>query len=45
MSYFCVLQSEPFNGQGGLGSGGTGGYNAFTQAAVSGVSRAGTSAL
>lgn len=33
----CVLQSEPFNGQGSLPSGGAGGYNAFTQAAVSGV--------
>lgn len=34
----CVLQSEPFNGQGSLPSGGAGGYNAFTQAAVNGVS-------
>ncbi|KAI3362465.1 hypothetical protein L3Q82_012756 [Scortum barcoo] len=32
-------KSEPFNGQGGLPSGGPGGYNAFTQAAVSGPGR------
>lgn len=30
----CLVQSEPFNGQGTMPSGG---YNAFTQAAVSGV--------
>lgn len=35
----CVLQSEPFSGQGSLPSGGAGGYNAFTQAAVNGVSK------
>lgn len=34
---FFGLQSEPFNGQGGLPPGGVGGYNAFTQAAVNGV--------
>lgn len=34
----CGLQSEPFNGQGSLPSGAAGGYNAFTQAAVNGVS-------
>nr|XP_040053281.1 zinc finger MIZ domain-containing protein 2-like isoform X2 [Gasterosteus aculeatus aculeatus] len=32
---------EPFNGQGSLPSGGGGGYNAFTQAAVSGPGRGG----
>uniref|UniRef100_A0A8C3A8T6 SP-RING-type domain-containing protein n=1 Tax=Cyclopterus lumpus TaxID=8103 RepID=A0A8C3A8T6_CYCLU len=31
----------PFNGQGGLPSGGAGGYNAFTQAAVNGPGRGG----
>lgn len=36
--FLSVLQSEPFNGQGSIPSGGAGGYNAFTQAAVSGVS-------
>ncbi|XP_065821371.1 zinc finger MIZ domain-containing protein 2 isoform X1 [Labrus bergylta] len=34
-------KSEPFNGQGGLPSAGAGGYNAFTQAAVSGPGRGG----
>ncbi|XP_026210026.1 zinc finger MIZ domain-containing protein 2 isoform X4 [Anabas testudineus] len=34
-------KSEPFNGQGNLSSGGAGGYNAFTQAAVSGPGRGG----
>nr|XP_046231777.1 zinc finger MIZ domain-containing protein 2 isoform X3 [Scatophagus argus] len=34
-------KSEPFNGQGSLPSGGAGGYNAFTQAAVSGPGRGG----
>uniref|UniRef100_A0A3Q1I7M2 SP-RING-type domain-containing protein n=1 Tax=Anabas testudineus TaxID=64144 RepID=A0A3Q1I7M2_ANATE len=33
--------SGPFNGQGNLSSGGAGGYNAFTQAAVSGPGRGG----
>ncbi|KAK1883892.1 Zinc finger MIZ domain containing protein 2, partial [Dissostichus eleginoides] len=32
-------KSEPFNGQGNLPSGGAGGYNAFTQAAVNGPGR------
>lgn len=36
MSFLLYLKSEPFNGQGSLPGGG-GGYNAFTQAAVSGV--------
>lgn len=40
MFLVCDLQSEPFNGQGSLPSGGAGGYNAFTQAAVSGVGHA-----
>ncbi|XP_033978923.1 zinc finger MIZ domain-containing protein 2 isoform X2 [Trematomus bernacchii] len=34
-------KSEPFNGQGSLPSGGAGGYNAFTQAAVNGPGRGG----
>ncbi|XP_010772517.1 zinc finger MIZ domain-containing protein 2 [Notothenia coriiceps] len=34
-------ESEPFNGQGSLPSGGAGGYNAFTQAAVNGPGRGG----
>nr|XP_019937962.1 PREDICTED: zinc finger MIZ domain-containing protein 2 isoform X1 [Paralichthys olivaceus] len=34
-------KSEPFNGQGSLPTGGAGGYNAFTQAAVNGPGRAG----
>ncbi|KAM3873719.1 zinc finger MIZ domain-containing protein 2-like [Diretmus argenteus] len=34
-------KSEPFNGQGNLPSGGAGGYNAFTQAAVNGPGRGG----
>ncbi|XP_056874941.1 zinc finger MIZ domain-containing protein 2 isoform X1 [Takifugu flavidus] len=34
-------KSEPFNGQGSLPGGGAGGYNAFTQAAVSGPGRGG----
>lgn len=37
LSFFLYLKSEPFNGQGSLPGGGAGGYNAFTQAAVSGV--------
>ncbi|XP_053267225.1 zinc finger MIZ domain-containing protein 2 isoform X4 [Pleuronectes platessa] len=34
-------KSEPFNGQGSLPTGGAGGYNAFTQAAVNGQGRGG----
>ncbi|XP_062268530.1 zinc finger MIZ domain-containing protein 2 isoform X4 [Platichthys flesus] len=34
-------KSEPFNGQGSLPTGGAGGYNAFTQAAVNGPGRGG----
>ncbi|XP_063333838.1 zinc finger MIZ domain-containing protein 2 isoform X1 [Pelmatolapia mariae] len=34
-------KSEPFNGQGSMASGGPGGYNAFTQAAVNGPVRGG----
>lgn len=37
MTFLLYLKSEPFNGQGSLPGGGAGGYNAFTQAAVSGV--------
>ena len=43
--HVCVLQSEPFNGQGSLPAGAAGGYNAFTQAAVNGVSHGRTQSL